>query len=139
MASSPPKTRNEALWHQFGMSLSLLCLLHCLALPWLLTSLPLVIAAALPEALRANEWLHAALIAPVLLVSGPALLRGQPGPERTALVLIALFALTGALLVASEAIEQALTVTGALLLLAAHWHRLRKRDAMQQGLVEAEP
>jgi hypothetical protein len=127
MISSPPQARNEALWHHFGMSLSLLCLLHCLALPWLLTSLPLVVAAALPEALRANEWLHAALIAPVLLVSGPVLLRGRPRPGRIALVLTAFTALTGALFVASEASEQALTVTGTLLLLAAHWHRLRKR------------
>jgi len=108
------------------MGLSVLCLLHCLALPWLLASLPAVALAALPEALRDNEWLHAALIAPVLLVSGPALLRGRPGTARTALVISAFAALVGALFMESELAERALTVTGAALLMAAHWQRLRQ-------------
>nr|WP_143736765.1 hypothetical protein [Erythrobacter dokdonensis] len=34
------------------MGLSLLCLVHCFALPWLLARLPAVALAALPEALR---------------------------------------------------------------------------------------
>ena len=108
------------------MGLSVLCLLHCLALPWLLASLPIAVLAALPESLRENEWVHAALIAPVLLVSGPVLLRGQPGAAQTLLVISAFMALIGGLFVAREAVEEALTVAGALMLLAAHWRRLRK-------------
>ena len=126
MASSPPAARSEALRHRFGMGLSVLCLLHCLTLPWLLASLPVVMLAALPEGLRENAWVHAALIAPVLLVSGPVLLRGRPGKTQTVLVFTALAALTGGLFAPSEAAEQALTVAGTLLLLAAHWYRLRK-------------
>ena len=83
MASSLPQARSEAPWHRFGMGLSALCLVHCLALPWLLASLPVAVLAMLPEALRDNEWLHAALIAPVLLVSGPVLLRGDQGRWQT--------------------------------------------------------
>lgn len=116
----------EATWHRFGMGLSVLCLVHCLALPWLLASLPAVALAALPEGLRANEWLHFALIGPVLLVSGPVLLRGRPGLLRTALVASAFAALIGAQFVESEAGEQALTVAGAALLMAAHWERLKR-------------
>jgi hypothetical protein len=108
------------------MGLSLLCLLHCLALPWLLVSLPVAVLAVLPMELRENAWVHAALIAPVLLVSGPVLLRGRPGAAQSVLVIAAFAALIGGLLVASKAVEQALTVAGSLLLLAAHWHRLRK-------------
>lgn len=108
------------------MGLSVLCLLHCLALPWLLASLPAVVLAALPEALRENEWLHVALIAPVLLVSGPVLLRGSPGLLRSALVFSAFAALIGALFLGNEIGEQALTVAGAALLMAAHWERLRQ-------------
>lgn len=122
MIVSPP----QAPWHRFGMGLSALCLVHCLALPWLLASLPAVMLASLPEALRDNEWLHAALIAPVLLVSGPVLLRGRPGLRQIGLVLIAFAALIGGLFAASKTGEQALTVTGAALLLAAHWARLRR-------------
>ena len=126
MASSPPSARSEALWHRFGMGLSLLCLLHCLALPWLLASLPMVLLNALPEGLRENAWVHAALIAPVLLVSGPVLLRGRVGAGQTLLVLAAFAALISGLFAPSEAAEQGLTVAGTLLLLAAHWYRLRK-------------
>jgi hypothetical protein len=107
------------------MGLSALCLVHCLALPWLLASMPVVIFAALPEGLRENEWLHAALILPVLLVSGPVLLRARPGRRQIGLVLAAFAALVGGLFVGSEAGEQAMTVTGALLLLVAHGARLR--------------
>jgi hypothetical protein len=108
------------------MGLSALCLLHCLALPWLLAGLPITVLAALPESLRENEWVHAALIAPVLLVSGPVLMRGRPGTGQRLLVIAAFAALVGGLFSASEAVEEALTVGGALLLLAAHWRRLRK-------------
>ena len=126
MAILPPAARSQALWHRFGMGLSLLCLLHCLALPWLLSILPMVILATLPEGLRENAWVHAALIAPVLLVSGPVLLRGRPGAGQALLVIAAFAALIGGLFAASEAGEQGLTVTGSLLLLAAHWHQLNK-------------
>ena len=126
MAISPSAIHAEAPWHRFGMGLSVLCLVHCLALPWLLASLPAMALAALPEALREHEWLHAALIGPVLLVSGPALLRGRPGALRSALVVSAFAALIGALFVPDEVGEQALTVAGAALLMAAHWERLRR-------------
>lgn len=112
--------------HRIGMGLSALCLVHCLALPWILASLPLVVFAALPAALRDSEWLHAALILPVVLVSGPVLLREKPRRPRIALVVGALLLLTTALFVEHEASEQALTVAGAVLLMAAHWTMLRR-------------
>lgn len=112
--------------HRLGMGLSVLCLLHCLALPVLLASLPVAVQAALPEGLRDSEWLHGALIAPVVLVSGTVLLRGRPGRWQVMLVATALAALGGALFVASEAGEQVMTVVGTALLLVAHWNRLRK-------------
>lgn len=126
MLVSPPQARIESLWHRFGMGLSALCLVHCLALPWLLASLPVVMLAALPEAFRDTEWLHIALILPVLLVSGPALLRGKPGQWQSGLVLAAFAALIGGLFAEHEAGEQALTVFGAALLMAAHWVKLHR-------------
>jgi nitrate/nitrite transporter NarK len=129
MARSIPLSRSETTRHRFGMGLSALCLIHCLALPWLLASLPLVVLANLPAGLHENEWFHLALIAPVVLVSGPVLLRGQPGAGQRLLVLAAFAGLIGGLFAASEVAERALTVAGSLLLLAAHWHRLRKAHA----------
>lgn len=126
MSGSAAGGNHEAPWHRLGMGLSVLCLLHCLALPWLLASLPIAILATLPEGLRENAWVHAALIAPVLLVSGPVLLRRQPDATQILLVITAFAALIGGLFIASETGEVALTVAGTLLLLAAHWGRLRK-------------
>lgn len=126
MSASPSQARSEAPWHRFGMGLSALCLVHCLALPWLLAGLPVVMLAAVPEALRESEWLHAALILPVLLVSGPVLLRGTRAKWQIALVLTAFASLIGGLLIGSETGEQVLTVNGAALLMAAHWVRLQR-------------
>jgi hypothetical protein len=126
MLASPSQARSEAPWHRFGIGLSALCLVHCLALPWLLAGLPVVMLAAVPEALRESEWLHAALIMPVLLVSGPVLLRGTPAKWQIGLVLTAFASLIGGLLIGSETGEQALTVIGAALLMAAHWVRLQR-------------
>jgi hypothetical protein len=126
MAGSSHQVRNDANWDRLGIGLSVLCLVHCLALPWLLATLPVVMLAALPAGLRENEWLHAALIAPVLLVSGPVLLRGRPRIERTVLVVVAFAALVGALFFSNPANEQALTVAGGLMLLAAHWDNLHR-------------
>lgn len=125
MASSPPHLHSEAPWQHFGMGLSVLCLVHCLALPWLLASLPVVLLASLPN-LHDHEWLHIALIVPVLLVSGPVLLRGAPSRWKTGLVLAAFAALIGGLFWEGEVAERALTITGAALLLAAHAVRLRR-------------
>jgi len=126
MASSPPLARSQAPWHRFGMGLSVLCLVHCLALPWLLVSLPVAMLATLTDPLRNNEWIHAALIAPVLLVSGPVLLRGEQGRWQRGLVLTAFVALIGGLFAGNETVEQALTVAGAALLMAAHGTNLHR-------------
>ena len=111
--------------HRIGIGLSTLCLIHCIALPWLLVSLPVVMLAALPEALHHNEWLHAALILPVILVSGPVLLRGKPAPRRLLMVAVAFALLVGGLLVEEGALEQMMTVAGAMLLLLGHWAAIR--------------
>ena len=71
-------------------------------------------------------WATQELILPVLLVSGPVLLRGNPGHWQIGLLLAAFAALIGGLFIGSEVAEQSLTVTGAALLLTAHWARLRR-------------
>lgn len=121
----------EAVLHRVGMALSGLCLVHCLLLPLLLAAAPVMLLAAVPTGWLESEWFHAALIAPVVLVSGPALWRG--GGARAGVLVAALAALVGALFVASEALETGLTVAGALSLLAAHWTMLRQRKAHGLG------
>lgn len=124
-------SQRDHLLHRLGMGLSGLCLAHCLLLPFLLAAAPLALIAWLPRGLAESEWFHAALIAPVVLVSGPALLRG--GGWRVAALVLSVSALIGALFVASETLEVALTVAGATALLAAHWITLRHRRAGGQA------
>jgi hypothetical protein len=127
-AGNPTTAANNRL-HRLGIGLSVLCLFHCLALPWLLASLPLIALAALPEAARESEWLHAVLIVPVVAISGPMLLRGQPGPLRIVLVTAAFSALIGALFVGNERGEQMLTVLGAMMLMIGHFEAMRRPRA----------
>jgi hypothetical protein len=126
-AVSTPGLLRETLLHRAGMALSGLCLVHCLLLPLLVAAAPVMLLAAVPTGWLASEWFHAALIAPVVLVSGPALWRC--GGVRAGVLVAALAALTGGLFAPSEAWETGLTVTGALSLLAAHWLTLRQRKA----------
>ncbi|MEM8736823.1 MAG: MerC family mercury resistance protein, partial [Planctomycetota bacterium] len=60
-------SKNNATMDRVGMFLSALCLVHCVALPPLLAALPLVAVASLPEWLQETEWIHAALLLPVVL------------------------------------------------------------------------
>ena len=105
-----------------GITLSGLCLAHCLLLPPLLAILPLLTLSPLPDWLHETEWFHAALLVPVFLVSGPTLLRGAHRDRRIGWWAIIAFALlVCALFMPSEAGEQALTVLGASVLVMAHW------------------
>lgn len=118
--------------HRAGMALSAWCLLHCLAAPILIAALPLSLMSWLPAGLIDTEWLHAALIAPVVIISGPVLLRG--GQMRIAVVTLGFSALIAALFVTSKRLEITLTVGGALILLIAHWLTLQQQRRARLGI-----
>tara|TARA_B100000678_G_scaffold203919_1_gene171684 strand:- start:6424 stop:6825 length:402 start_codon:yes stop_codon:yes gene_type:complete len=122
------QSRTKSSFDWVGISLSGLCLVHCLFLPVVLAVLPLLALAPLPEWLHDTEWLHAFLLVPVVLVSGPALLAGARKDRRIAVfAALAFTALFTALLMESEWGERGLTVTGALFLVRAHWLNLKSR------------
>lgn len=97
-------------------TLSLACLIHCLALPILVAAVP-----ALAPLLDMPESLHLILFALALPVSSLALLRGHAWHERTCPAWAGAggLALMGAGLLLHDW-ETPLTVGGALLLAAAH-------------------
>jgi len=106
-----------------AIGISSLCIFHCLALPILASSLPVLSYAA--EA----EWAHKALVIAALPVIAIALFRSKPGKDR---LIFAFFALLGAGTLLAGAFvhelhdwEQHLTVIGALLLAGAHIFRWR--------------
>lgn len=106
--------------------LSTLCLVHCLALPMLVSLLPL--AAQSVESHLLHRILAALAVPVSLRVMWKALPVGGHGlfvaAASTALALL----LVGAFVEAISAYEEPITVTGAVLLGSAHlWHWARQR------------
>jgi len=122
-------TTKYADWvERAALSASALCLIHCLALPFLLAALPMLAATvALPVDL------HVAILIFAVPSSLVALVLGQRG-HRAATPLIAgivglgLLSL-GALAFGSTAAETPVTVAGSLTLAAAHLANWRLRHA----------
>jgi len=106
-----------------AMTLSGLCLIHCLALPVLAVSLPVLGVWA--EA----EWVHQAFVVFAGLISGGLIIQSllrQKGWVFPSLALMGLCLLaTGAFVEALHDHETVLTVCGALILALAHFIRWR--------------
>ena len=120
-----------------GMFFSVACLLHCLALPLLLAVLPLAAASLFADE-RFHKWMLLGVVPVSVLALGAACLRrrayGVAAVGICGTLLIAYAAFGRDLGGLPEAGETALTVSGALLLSAAHlvnarasgllhWHR----------------
>ncbi len=116
------QVKTVRFWDYLGMGLSLLCMVHCLAIPVLIGVLP-VLAASLFD----HEGFHLAMIAFVLPVAGLALLPGYFRTRRqgalrwgfAGLVLLGTGALFGHAL--GTLPETVLSVAGASMLFRAHW------------------
>lgn len=131
------KVSSIPLFDLSSISLSLLCLLHCLALPVAVAFLPALSAWA------GAEWLHVLFVA----VAIPSTLLALHGSHRkrtssTGIVILAggglLCLALGAAGWPAESLETVLTVAGSLLLAVAHlrnWWRHRAR----QGPSRQEP
>lgn len=108
-----------AILDAWAVALSMLCLIHCLALPLLATALPLLGVWA------EDEWLHVAFVVIAIPLTGLALWRAHRH-RRLPLVLRALAALglsgllAGALGWPHEDWETPMTVGGSLMLASAH-------------------
>ncbi|WP_084417801.1 MerC domain-containing protein [Henriciella litoralis] len=113
-----------------AITLSALCMIHCLALPLLAAMLPL--ASVWAEA----EWVHKAFVLVAVPLSGFAIVRSATSPGGLGFMLLALSGLTlliaAAFLKPLHEVETPVTVTGALLLASAHiwrWSRHRNSNA----------
>ena len=121
---SPHRTR---LFDLSALSLSGLCLAHCLALPMLAITLP-----ALGSWAQA-EWVHAVFVAFAIPITSLALWRAHRAhPLPGAMIVLAgaglLLLLLGALEWPSHALETPVTVAGSLLLATAHIWNWRRHD-----------
>ena len=113
-----------------AITLSGLCLIHCLALPLMAAFLPL--AGVVAEA----EWVHKAFVLAALPLSGFAIARGWNRGAGAGFILLAIgglsLLLAAAFMEALHDYETPLTVLGALALASAHvwrWlHHARRHD-----------
>lgn len=116
---------------RFGIALSSLCLLHCLSGPLALIILPVVIQAPIMGVLHESEWVHAALLVPIILVSGPVLIQGAKAKRYIGyLGFLGIASLCSALFIHEELAEQIVTAAGTLMLITAHIVNLRGRRAL---------
>lgn len=111
-----------------SISLSLACLLHCLALPIVIATLP-----AVGALLATPEWTHAALLAFAMPLSLWALVHGYNRHGRMLPVTVGIIGLflmgVGIAFEAIRVAEIGFTVSGATLLAFAHLRNWRHLDA----------
>jgi uncharacterized membrane protein len=113
---------------RFGITLSTLCVLHCLAVPITLIILPVIIQAPVLSLLHESEWLHMVLLASIIVVSGPVLmLRQQKSRYVRYLAMTGAILLCTALFVNGAIAEQMITICGSAALITAHIANLRSR------------
>ena len=109
---------------RWGMLISSVCLIHCLALPALLAFIP-----ALAVWLPGDRWVHPLLIFVALPVTGLALWNGYARhgrPIAAVLGALGLIAIILALSTDSRAHEAMVTVLGGIFITAAHVINLRR-------------
>ena len=131
-SGTPPPLVSEAhrltRFDRIGIALSSICLVHCLALPLIVASLP-----ALGEVLPPDFWVHAALIGFALPVTGFTLWRGYLAHRNPRPLLIGTFGLAVVLwgLLTPDVVAAAvLTVTGGLIVACAHLMNLRDHSQL---------
>lgn len=122
----PVSPRASAFFDASAITLSTLCLIHCLALPLLAAALPLV------GVWSDDEWVHVVFAGIALPLTGYALWRAHrqrrlPASLRVLAVLGLSGLLAGALGWPREAWETPITVAGSLMLAGAHlWNWSRR-------------
>ncbi len=126
MASSPSTAPTRGLFDGMAIGLSGLCLLHCLALPVLLTLLPsLSIADAWPEELHIIAATMAAIACVAAILPRWSTFSAQKKRAVGIPAAIGLACLLGGTLAPTELWETGITVAGSLMLILAHIRNLR--------------
>lgn len=119
-----PSTTDSGALDLYAASVAILCLVHCLALPLLLSSASLAIPFV------GDEIVHRVLVLIALPATAYVLYLEMSRSGRSRFVVVAgiglALLLIGAFVPAVEAIEQGITLAGSLLLSSAHvwraWH-----------------
>ena len=116
--------------------LSVLCLIHCLALPLLAAVAPVV------SVLSENELFHRVLVLLVAPITGWVAWRAREQPGFRAFLWLAgggvVLLMVAALVEPLEEHEVGVTLVGALMLAVAHWRRLRAHGNVTARLADLD-
>jgi hypothetical protein len=105
-------------WDRLGVVMSVICILHCLAMP--------LIAALLPLAAALEGQTHAVLAAGIVLVGAAAFVPGYRSHGKAGVIALAAAGVSAIVspvvfeALVAEGLEQALIVSGGIALIAAH-------------------
>ncbi|RIV85516.1 MerC domain-containing protein [Aurantiacibacter xanthus] len=125
-AGGSPLTIPAHWFDGVAISLSAVCVVHCLALPLIIALLPALSQwLHLPEAIHA--WLLACAIPVSMLVLGKSAHRHRAARGTLLLGIAGLALMGGALMAPTETLETVITVSGAALLASAHVQNWRRR------------
>ena len=129
-----PRSTSATFVDLSGAGISFLCFLHCLAMPMVVVALPVV--GALAEA----EWMHKALVALAIPISGSAVFAEIKSGKATSFSILVVFGIILLFLAAFVAefhsVEKQLTAIGALIVAGSHlrrWHAHRKLNLITGG------
>lgn len=130
MARSRIEKVDRDIWDRIGMSLSGICVIHCLALPVLVSLMPLWTAASV-----LHDWLHpifAVLLIPTTILAGLAGYRRHRRLSVPVLLAMGLGIIVVAAIVFHEewgsVREIAFTTVGSIVLIAGHLLNWRYRQ-----------
>jgi hypothetical protein len=112
------------LWDRFGIGVSGICAIHCLALPAVVSLLPLW-----PVVISVQEWLHPFFIALLVPIVYFAARRGHFELKITSILITGLILVTAGWLVGHLWLgfwfETTFTFMGSLILISGHWLNYR--------------
>jgi hypothetical protein len=120
------------IWDRLGLSLSVLCAIHCLFVPVVLALLPLT-----PLALTIEAWLHPVFILLITPTVFYASRRSHYDKKIVSLlsgglILILMGWIVGHLWL-GEFFETAATLIGSILLIAGHWFNFRHHQSCKNA------
>jgi hypothetical protein len=112
------------LWDRFGIGVSGICAIHCLALPALISVLPLW-----PALASAQEWMHPVFITLLAPIVYFAARRGHFEFKITAILISGLMLVIAGWLIGHYWlgfwVETTMTLAGSIILITGHWMNYR--------------
>lgn len=111
-----------------GISLSVLCIIHCVGLPLLILFLPSLLSFK-------NETFHILMLVAIIPISGYAFFKGYQQHQHHQMILWAILGLTLLLLapLSGELLEAVFTLSGSIIIVFSHYMNIYRNNKINTG------